>query len=104
MVVTMIPLQDGYGVFRQDKKQRKRDGRRSFIGCSVVGVWLERWDMLSSRIPGESQSHDTEWRCHPTGGVGRIALMLDRSIQTWALEEARRRLEAEGVLEDPESK
>jgi hypothetical protein len=30
--------------------------------------------------------------------------MLDRSIQTWALEEARRRLEAEGVLEDPESK
>jgi hypothetical protein len=24
------------------------------------------------------------------------------SIQTWALEEARRRLEAEGILEDPE--
>lgn len=27
-----------------------------------------------------------------------------RSIQTWALEEARRRLEAEGILEDPEKK
>ena len=25
-------------------------------------------------------------------------------IQTWALEEARRRLEAEGILEDPQSK
>ncbi|KAK4044218.1 ESSS subunit of NADH:ubiquinone oxidoreductase-domain-containing protein [Parachaetomium inaequale] len=28
----------------------------------------------------------------------------DTSIQTWALEEARRRLEAEGILEDPETK
>ncbi|PSR97395.1 ESSS subunit of NADH:ubiquinone oxidoreductase-domain-containing protein [Coniella lustricola] len=28
----------------------------------------------------------------------------DTSIQTWALEEARRRLEAEGILEDPSSK
>ncbi|KAK4158400.1 ESSS subunit of NADH:ubiquinone oxidoreductase-domain-containing protein [Chaetomidium leptoderma] len=28
----------------------------------------------------------------------------DTSIQTWALEEARRRLEAEGILEDPEVK
>jgi hypothetical protein len=27
----------------------------------------------------------------------------DTSIQTWALEEARRRLEVEGILEDPES-
>ena len=26
------------------------------------------------------------------------------SIQTWALEEARRRLEAEGILEDPDKK
>jgi hypothetical protein len=26
------------------------------------------------------------------------------SIQTWALEEARRRLEVEGILEDPEKK
>ncbi|EMR71096.1 hypothetical protein MGN70_001454 [Eutypa lata] len=28
----------------------------------------------------------------------------DTSIQTWALEEARRRLEAEGILEDPTKK
>ncbi|TGJ79233.1 hypothetical protein E0Z10_g9529 [Xylaria hypoxylon] len=28
----------------------------------------------------------------------------DTSIQTWALEEARRRLEAEGILDDPEKK
>ncbi|KAI0021791.1 ESSS subunit of NADH:ubiquinone oxidoreductase-domain-containing protein [Xylariomycetidae sp. FL0641] len=28
----------------------------------------------------------------------------DTSIQTWALEEARRRLEAEGILEDPSKK
>ncbi|KAJ5665955.1 uncharacterized protein N7477_008403 [Penicillium maclennaniae] len=27
----------------------------------------------------------------------------DTSIQTWALEEARRRLEAEGILEDPQT-
>lgn len=27
---------------------------------------------------------------------------ISNSIQTWALEEARRRLEAEGILEDPE--
>jgi hypothetical protein len=27
---------------------------------------------------------------------------FDDRIQTWALEEARRRLEAEGILEDPE--
>ncbi|KIW03256.1 hypothetical protein, variant [Verruconis gallopava] len=32
------------------------------------------------------------------------AFKPDTSIQTWALEEARRRLEAEGILEDPESK
>ncbi|KAK3332062.1 ESSS subunit of NADH:ubiquinone oxidoreductase-domain-containing protein [Cercophora scortea] len=32
------------------------------------------------------------------------AFKPDTSIQTWALEEARRRLEAEGILEDPEKK
>ncbi|KAL8392885.1 hypothetical protein RB595_002903 [Gaeumannomyces hyphopodioides] len=30
-----------------------------------------------------------------------MAYKPDTSIQTWALEEARRRLEAEGILEDP---
>lgn len=36
---------------------------------------------------------------HDNGGAD-----TPRSIQTWALEEARRRLEAEGILEDPEKK
>ncbi|KAK1832477.1 ESSS subunit of NADH:ubiquinone oxidoreductase-domain-containing protein [Podospora conica] len=36
-------------------------------------------------------------------GVFAVAYAFkpDTSIQTWALEEARRRLEAEGILEDP---
>ncbi|KAK0709583.1 ESSS subunit of NADH:ubiquinone oxidoreductase, partial [Lasiosphaeria miniovina] len=45
------------------------------------------------------------------GFCGSIAVFLvayaykpDTSIQTWALEEARRRLEVEGILEDPEKK
>jgi len=31
------------------------------------------------------------------------AFKPDTSIQTWALEEARRRLEKEGILEDPDT-
>ncbi|GAB7348536.1 hypothetical protein MBLNU459_g6930t1 [Dothideomycetes sp. NU459] len=34
-------------------------------------------------------------------GVVGYAFKPDTSIQTWALEEARRRLEAEGILQDP---
>ncbi|RPA76877.1 hypothetical protein BJ508DRAFT_201186, partial [Ascobolus immersus RN42] len=48
-----------------------------------------------------------EWIWY-TGMFGGCALAIvgyyykpDTSIQTWALEEARRRLEAEGVLEGP---
>ncbi|KAF4546855.1 Hypothetical protein D9617_153g063420 [Elsinoe fawcettii] len=36
--------------------------------------------------------------------VGGWVFKPDTSIQTWALEEARRRLEAEGILADPERK
>ncbi|KAJ4410715.1 hypothetical protein N0V91_001643 [Didymella pomorum] len=36
--------------------------------------------------------------------VGAYAFKPDTSIQTWALEEARRRLEAEGILPDPDVK
>ncbi|KAF3044905.1 hypothetical protein E8E11_003059 [Didymella keratinophila] len=36
--------------------------------------------------------------------VGAYAFKPDTSIQTWALEEARRRLEAEGILSDPDVK
>ncbi|KAF2651732.1 hypothetical protein K491DRAFT_681895 [Lophiostoma macrostomum CBS 122681] len=35
-------------------------------------------------------------------GVVGYAFKPDTSIQTWALEEARRRLEAEGILPDPD--
>jgi hypothetical protein len=34
----------------------------------------------------------------------KVPKLTHYSIQTWALEEARRRLEAEGILEDPEAK
>jgi len=37
-------------------------------------------------------------------GIIAYAFKPDTSIQTWALEEARRRLEVEGILEDPEAK
>ncbi|KAL6710243.1 hypothetical protein ACN47E_009189 [Coniothyrium glycines] len=37
-------------------------------------------------------------------GVVAYAFKPDTSIQTWALEEARRRLEAEGILADPDTK
>ncbi|KAI9738900.1 MAG: hypothetical protein M1818_005213 [Claussenomyces sp. TS43310] len=37
-------------------------------------------------------------------GVAAWCFKPDTSIQTWALEEARRRLEAEGILKEPESK
>lgn len=37
-------------------------------------------------------------------GHGAYAGLTSCSIQTWALEEARRRLEAEGILQDPDTK
>ncbi|KAK0117534.1 hypothetical protein ONS95_011874 [Cadophora gregata] len=37
-------------------------------------------------------------------GTVAYAFKPDTSIQTWALEEARRRLEVEGILKEPESK
>ncbi|CAL3968915.1 unnamed protein product [Diplocarpon coronariae] len=39
-------------------------------------------------------------------GLAAVAYAFkpDTSIQTWALEEARRRLEAEGILKEPEDK
>lgn len=40
--------------------------------------------------------------CIVTTSVAQV--LIPCSIQTWALEEARRRLEAEGILEDPEKK
>ncbi|CAL5874657.1 uncharacterized protein PFLUO_LOCUS8956 [Penicillium psychrofluorescens] len=47
------------------------------------GVWY--WGFIGSMV---------------VAGVAYV-FKPDTSIQTWALEEARRRLEAEGILEDP---
>jgi hypothetical protein len=33
--------------------------------------------------------------------TGRYVLTMNNRVTTWALEEARRRLEKEGILEDP---
>lgn len=86
-----------------------------------MAVWSEAWREVRERRLGESLG---VWLLRqPAIGRSRILLqarhkvthLLDKfrfcapadsfsSIQTWALEEARRRLEAEGILEDPEQK
>ncbi|KAI9790252.1 MAG: hypothetical protein M1816_005277 [Peltula sp. TS41687] len=44
------------------------------------------------------------WGFYGSLGLAAVAYAFkpDSSIQTWALEEARRRLEREGILEDPQ--
>ncbi|KAI0174999.1 ESSS subunit of NADH:ubiquinone oxidoreductase-domain-containing protein [Pestalotiopsis sp. NC0098] len=61
--------------------------------------------------PGEKYQNEGWEKPFIYGFCGSIVLAAiaygfkpDTSIQTWALEEARRRLEAEGILEDPEKK
>jgi len=46
------------------------------------------------------------WGFFGSLGLGAVAYAFkpDTSIQTWALEEARRRLEVEGILKEPEDK
>ncbi|KAF2248612.1 hypothetical protein BU26DRAFT_518837 [Trematosphaeria pertusa] len=46
------------------------------------------------------------WGFYGSFAVAIVAYAFkpDTSIQTWALEEARRRLEAEGILQDPATK
>lgn len=45
---------------------------------------------------------ECEHRAQPRPERPANASALETRIQTWALEEARRRLEAEGILPDPE--
>ncbi|MCJ1303491.1 hypothetical protein MMC08_006301 [Hypocenomyce scalaris] len=59
--------------------------------------------------PGEKYKKEGWENVWVYGFFGSLALAVvayaykpDTSIQTWALEEARRRLEAEGILADPE--
>jgi len=61
--------------------------------------------------PGEKPERESWELVFYWGFCGSLALAVvayafkpDTSIQTWALEEARRRLEAEGILKEPESK
>ena len=42
-----------------------------------------------------------KWKKFRRGGQGCWLIVQSYSIQTWALEEARRRLEIEGILPDP---
>lgn len=82
------------------------------------------WDMPSNPIPGrcifstisEMVPREKEIGCpgpgthilwhsfRSNGWTNNGQGLTCHSIQTWALEEARRRLEAEGILEDPEAK
>ncbi|KAF7513303.1 hypothetical protein GJ744_009724 [Endocarpon pusillum] len=69
------------------------------------GGWL--WGIR----PGEKYEKEGWENLFFYGFYGSIGLACvayafkpDTSIQTWALEEARRRLEIEGILEDPEKK
>ncbi|KAF2708975.1 hypothetical protein K504DRAFT_380378 [Pleomassaria siparia CBS 279.74] len=56
----------------------------------------------------EKEGWETLWYWGVFGSLGvaivAYAFKPDTSIQTWALEEARRRLEAEGILSDPDNK
>ncbi|MCJ1372380.1 hypothetical protein MMC20_003604 [Loxospora ochrophaea] len=61
--------------------------------------------------PGEKyqkEGWETVWMWGFFGSLAvatvAYAYKPDSSIQTWALEEARRRLEAEGILEDPDAR
>ncbi|KAF2496746.1 hypothetical protein BU16DRAFT_447543, partial [Lophium mytilinum] len=61
--------------------------------------------------PGEKYQNEGWEKVWVYGFFGSLALGVvgyaykpDTSIQTWALEEARRRLEAEGILPDPDLK
>lgn len=59
----------------------------------------ELWEMIpqerrvgdGKELAAEDANHRAQW-------------LTSHSIQTWALEEARRRLEAEGILADPDVK
>ncbi|KAH8592432.1 ESSS subunit of NADH:ubiquinone oxidoreductase-domain-containing protein [Bisporella sp. PMI_857] len=69
------------------------------------GGWL--WGIKPGEKP-EKEGWETIFYVGMFGSLGLAAIAYafkpDTSIQTWALEEARRRLEAEGILKEPEDK
>ncbi|PSS14964.1 hypothetical protein M430DRAFT_43241 [Amorphotheca resinae ATCC 22711] len=69
------------------------------------GGWLWGLDP-SKKHEKEGWENIFVWGFFGSLGLGVVAYAFkpDTSIQTWALEEARRRLEVEGILKEPESK
>ncbi|KAG9240482.1 ESSS subunit of NADH:ubiquinone oxidoreductase-domain-containing protein [Calycina marina] len=69
------------------------------------GGWL--WGIKPGEKP-KPEGWETIFYVGMFGSLGLAAVAYafkpDTSIQTWALEEARRRLEVEGILKEPESK
>ncbi|EAT83819.1 hypothetical protein SNOG_08651 [Parastagonospora nodorum SN15] len=59
-----------------------------------------------SQVPARRSGPRQQLRPPPADGLFGVkpGENPDTSIQTWALEEARRRLEAEGILPDPDAK
>ena len=94
---TTTHREDGCLVSSLASSIRVKDGRESFTGVSSA-AWLSvSLDTATSPTQGQhtiSQLPHTKKRGADTDA--------SHSIQTWALEEARRRLEAEGILQDPE--
>lgn len=70
-------------------------------------VWFYGfWGSMLFGVVGYCYKPDTRYAC-PLERDSNASCVYsvaneDYSIQTWALEEARRRLEAEGILEDPD--
>jgi len=70
------------------------------------GGWLWGEAPGAPKKPREGWELPMYWMFCGSFAVATVAYVFkpDTSIQTWALEEARRRLEKEGILEDPDEK
>ncbi|KAL1955998.1 hypothetical protein VTO42DRAFT_7898 [Malbranchea cinnamomea] len=95
---------------------RPVQSRKSFStrSCLLGGASHDHYDPPTGWLwgvkPGEKYVKEGWEGLFAYGFVGSLiiagiayAFKPDTSIQTWALEEARRRLEKEGILEDPEN-
>lgn len=60
--------------------------------------WIGMEGKVGQAVNIQGETGDTTKNWHTK------TYLTSRSIQTWALEEARRRLEAEGILADPDVK
>jgi hypothetical protein len=62
-----------------------------WVFCAVGKMWMVAESWMDVRMVGREY-------------LANLRFLATYRIQTWALEEARRRLEIEGLLEDPEKK